>query len=182
MRELSLHILDIMQNSIAAGAWRIDISVKADTKANTLQIRIDDNGKGMDPEFLRKVQDPFTTTRTTRKVGLGIPMLAAASELCGGKFSIDSEQGKGTSVSASFVLNHIDRAQFGDIVSTIITSIAANPDLAIKYEQDVDGRQFVLDTDEIRMHLEDVPVSDPTVIRWIRDYMKEGLASIGVIQ
>ncbi|MHB1458636.1 MAG: ATP-binding protein [Armatimonadota bacterium] len=175
MRELSLHILDIMQNSIAAGATRVEINVDGDTTANRLSITITDNGKGMDAELLRKVRDPFTTTRTTRRVGLGIPMLLAASEACGGHLELESTPGHGTRISAVFTLNHIDRAPMGDITSTTLSAIIANPDISFKYQQSMDGTEFILDTDEIHTHLEEVPLSDPAVIRWMKGYISEGI-------
>ena len=178
MRELSLHILDIIQNSIVAGATRIEISVEGDTTANRLTITITDNGKGMDAELLRKVRDPFTTSRTTRRVGLGIPMLAAASESCGGHLEIDSAPGKGAKIIAVFILDHIDRAPMGDITGTMISVIAANPDISFKFQQSMDDSQFILDTDVIHAQLEDVPLSDPAVIRWMKGYISEGVASL----
>lgn len=178
MRELSLHILDILQNSIAAGATRIEINIDGDSTANQLSVTISDNGKGMSSELLQRVRDPFTTTRTTRRVGLGIPMLAAASEACGGHLEIESKQGKGTTISATFILDHIDRAPMGDITSTMISVIIANPDISFKYHQSMDGEQFILDTDEIHTHLEDVALSDPAVIRWMKGYISEGVSPL----
>lgn len=181
MRELSLHILDIMQNSIAAGASRIEVCVIADRRQNDLAIRVTDNGKGMTPEFAADVLDPFVTTRTTRRVGLGIPMLAAAAELCGGRLRIDSQPGEGTTVEASFKLDHIDRAPFGDIVGTIVNTIVSNPSVSFRYEQIVDkDKKFVLDTDDVKVQLQDVPISDPLVAKWLREYMTEGIAQIGI--
>lgn len=181
MRELSLHILDIIQNSIAAGSTRIVVGVEADETQNILAIRIADNGKGMDPEFASKIRDPFVTTRTVRKVGLGIPMFAAAAEACDGGLVIDSQVGKGTTVTATFQLNHIDRMPMGDIASTITSAIAANGDISIRYEHTVNNEQFVLDTDDIKTQLEDVPINSPAVVTWLRDYLAEGISATGVI-
>lgn len=181
MRELSLHILDIAQNSISAGATEITVSVEANTGEDSLKIRIADNGRGMSPEFAAKVRDPFVTTRTVRKVGLGIPMFSAAAELCDGGVSIDTTPGEGTTIEATFELDHIDRAPLGDIVSTMITLIVANPELSFRYEHRIDGREFILDTDEIKAQLEDVPITDPSVVGWIRDYMSEQINAAGKI-
>lgn len=181
MRELSLHILDIVQNSIAAEASRVDVSVTADTDDDKLTIRITDNGKGMDPDFAARITDPFVTTRRTRKVGLGIPMLMAAAELCGGTVSVQSELGKGTSTEAVFGLSHIDRAPMGDIVTTIVTVIAANPEIRLVYEHKVDRREFVLDTEEVRQQLDDVPINDPMVVQWLREHMMEGISTVGAV-
>jgi len=176
MRELSMHILDLAQNSIVAGASRIDIEVAADTKSDRLTIEIRDNGKGMSPEFVAKVIDPFTTTRTTRKVGLGIPMLAEAARSCDGDLTVDSQIGKGTSVKATFKLSHIDRAPLGDMASTMVALIAANPEIRFCYTQSVDGDKFVLDTDEIREQLGEVPIDDAGVLKWIGEYLREQIS------
>jgi hypothetical protein len=181
MREISLHILDIVQNSVAAGAARIEIVVTADSSKDTLSILIKDNGKGMSPEILADVFDPFTTTRTTRKVGLGLPMLAAAAELCDGGVNISSVPGKGTEVDACFKLSHIDRAPFGDIESTIINLIAANPNIYFRYEQIVDGKSFFLDMAEVQRELGEVPVNTVPVINWLKGYFNQGIAQIGQI-
>jgi hypothetical protein len=181
MRELSLHILDIAQNSISAGASHITIAVEASHEMDLLKVRVADDGKGMDPEFAAKVTDPFVTTRTVRRVGLGIPMLAANAELSGGGLRIDSTPGRGTTIEATFELDNIDRPPLGDIISTMITLIVANPELSFRYEHRTDGREFILSTDQIKAPLEDVPISDPTVVRWMRDYMSEGISAAGRI-
>jgi anti-sigma regulatory factor (Ser/Thr protein kinase) len=181
MRELSLHILDILQNSIAAGATRVIVSVEADSRTNRLTIRIIDNGRGMNPDFVSKVRDPFVTTRTTRKVGLGIPLFAAAAEACDGGLTIESQPGHGTTISTVFALNHIDRAPFGDITSTMVDAIVANPEISFRYEQRVDGLQFSLDTDEIHTELCEVPITDLAVIKWIKDYMTQQITAVGEI-
>lgn len=181
MREISLHILDIVQNSIAAGATRIIVRVEVDSAHDVLTLTVEDNGRGMSPEMVATVIDPFVTTRTTRKVGLGIPMLAAAAEMTGGQLSIESALGVGTTIKATFGLSHIDRAPFGDIVSTMVTVIVANPEVSFRYEQSVDGREFVLDMEQVKEALDGVPVNDPLVIQWIRDYMKDGISHVGSI-
>ncbi len=181
MRELSLHILDIVQNSIAAGASRIEVTARADTKNNELVISVKDNGRGMPPEMVEMVRSPFCTTRTTRKVGLGIPMLSAAAEMCGGCVQISSVLGKGTEITANFVLSHIDRMPYGDITETMLSLIAANPDISIRYEQTADGKSFYLDTAEVQRELGDVPVQAPPVLSWLRDYLNQGIAQVGAI-
>lgn len=174
MRELSMHILDLAQNSIVAGASKIEIDVIADTAADTLKIAIRDNGKGMSPEFVAQVQDPFTTTRTTRRVGLGIPMFAEAARECDGELTVQSEVGNGTTVEATFRLSHIDRAPLGDIASTLIALIAANPDIDFVYRQKVDASEFTLDTREVKAQLDGVPINENAVLKWIGDYAREG--------
>lgn len=168
-----MHILDLAQNSIVAGATLIEIEVLADTKNNWLTISIRDNGKGMSPEFLAKVQDPFTTTRTTRRVGLGIPMFAEAAQMCDGELAVQSELGKGTSLEATFRLSHIDRAPIGDMASTLVALIAANPDIDIRYRQQIDASEFILDTREIKTQLDGVPINENAVLKWLGDYLRE---------
>lgn len=182
MRELSLHLLDIIQNSIEAGASRVEVEITADTNQNLLYMCVKDNGRGMDEEFIKKVKNPFVTTRTTRRVGLGIPMLVAAAEMCDGYVDIQSEPGKGTKVKAVFGLNHIDRAPLGDLVNTMVVVIAANPNLSLLFKYRVDDKEFCLDTDEVKANLEGVPINDPMIIRWIKDYLTENIKSVGVIQ
>ena len=173
MRELSMHILDLAQNSIVANATLIEIDVFADTAADKLTIAIRDNGKGMSPEFVARVQDPFTTTRTVRRVGLGIPMFAEAAHECDGDLTVRSEPGNGTTVEATFKLSHIDRAPLGDIASTLIALIAANPDIDFVYRQKVDAAEFTLDTREVRAQLDGVPINENAVLKWLADYTRE---------
>lgn len=173
-----MHILDLAQNSIAAGATRIEIGVAADSKADTLSISITDNGRGMEPNLLSAVTDPFTTTRTTRRVGLGVPMMAEAARACGGSFEIDSRPGEGTSLTAGFRLSHIDRAPLGDIAATLVSLVAANPDVSVRYEHTVDGSEFVLDTDEVTARLDGVPINEGPVLRWLADYLREHTGGI----
>jgi hypothetical protein len=181
MREIALHILDIVQNSVAAGASRIEITAAVDHIKDLLIVSIKDNGKGMPPDMVEKVRSPFCTSRTTRKVGLGIPMFAAVAEMCDGSLKIDSVLGKGTDVEAVFGLSHIDRMPFGDITSTMISLIIANPDISIRYEQLVDGSSFCLDTAEVRRELGDVPIQTPAVIGWMKDFITQGIEQIGEI-
>ena len=139
MRELSLNVLDIAQNSISANASLIEIEVLEDTAKKELVIGIYDNGRGMTPEQVRNVQDPFFTTRTTRKVGMGIPLFKMAAEMTGGEFSIDSAVGKGTRVSALFRTDHVDFTPLGDIDSTVVTLVTMNTQIDFAYTLKVDG-------------------------------------------
>ncbi|MBE7048893.1 MAG: sensor histidine kinase [Ruminococcaceae bacterium] len=178
MLEISLHILDIVNNSVRAGADLITLTLLEDKQQNKLSVEIADNGCGMDPDFLRSVTDPFRTTRTTRKVGMGLSLFKAAAETTGGNFSIESEKGKGTTVRAEFVYNHIDRQPLGDMAQTITTVLSGNATIDFVYRHTVDGRKFLLDTREIRQILGDVELSQPEVIVWLSDYITEGLAEI----
>ncbi len=133
MKDISLHVLDIVQNSISAGASFIDIGVFEDTGENSFRVRIGDNGRGMSSEVIQKVTDPYYTSRTTRRVGLGIPLLKQNAEQCEGCLIIESEQGKGTLIEAVFVHDHIDRPSLGDIAGVFVLLISANPEIRFRY-------------------------------------------------
>ncbi len=175
MRELSLNILDIVQNSVVAGAKKVEISVLADTKSEFLTIAVKDDGCGMSDEFLSRVIDPFTTTRTTRKVGMGIPLLKMAAECTGGSLEIDSEEGKGTNLSATFGLYHIDRVPLGDLTSTMVTLIGGSPEIRFVLNVGKDENVFSFDTAEIKEILGDVPLDEPEVLQFIRDFLNENI-------
>lgn len=169
MEDLSLHILDIVENSTNANATLIEISILEDIKSDTLTININDNGKGMDSTMLKNVRDPFTTTRTTRRVGLGVSLLEQAAYETGGTLTIESEPMVGTKLSATFTNSHIDRKPVGDISSTILTLIMGNPDLDIVYYSNINANEIELDTREIRPELGEVPITHPSVIKLIRE-------------
>ncbi len=173
MPELSLNILDIAQNSIRANAKLIQIIVTADTQKNILHILIEDDGCGMTQEQINCVTDPFFTTRTTRKVGLGIPFFQCAATATGGNLSITSTLGVGTKVNADFVLSHIDRMPLGDMTSTIHTLITMNSDIDFLYTYTLDEKSFTLDTRELRNILGDVPFHVPEVSNYIKEYLSE---------
>ena len=178
MKELSMHILDIAQNSVHADSKLVEIEICENIEKNIFEIRIKDDGKGMDEETLKKVTDPFYTSRTTRKVGLGIPMLKSAAENCDGYFSMKSEVGKGTELTATFRYDHIDRAPLGNIVDTVVTVVISDINMDFIYRHNVDDRCFELDTREIKEVLGDVPLNNIDVICWIKDHVKEGLEKI----
>ena len=171
MTELSLNVLDIAENSTRAGAGLVVIEIAADTAADRLTITITDDGCGMSREQVAKVTDPFYTSRTTRKVGLGIPFFKEAAELTGGTFSIESEPGKGTAVTAVFVLSSIDRMPLGDISSTIHTLVVYHPETDFVYHYRYNGKTFTLDTREFREVLGDVPFGTPEVAGYIMEYL-----------
>ena len=174
MTELSLHILDIVQNSIKAGADLIEIKVNEDTLANYLDIEIIDNGCGMEEEFLKDVVNPFRTTRTTRKVGMGLSLLKNACELTGGNLFITSQVGVGTKVKASFVHDSIDRQPLGDMASTISTIIGGNDKIDYIYTHTYNQDSFEFFTKEIRKVLgEQVELSNLDVLNWIEEYITE---------
>ncbi|MGI6143771.1 MAG: ATP-binding protein [bacterium] len=179
MEELSLHILDLVQNSIGAAATRVGILIEEDVAADRFLFEVKDNGKGMDKELVREVLKPFTTTRTTRRVGLGLSLLDMAARQCDGGVEIDTEPGKGTRVRAVFRYSHWDRAPLGDIKTTLLTIIAANPELQLEYVHRVNGRIFRLDTEEIRTVLGgDIPLNNMAVLGWLDDYLAQSLAEL----
>ncbi len=179
MVEISLHILDIVQNSIRANANLIEISINEDLDSNVMEITISDNGCGMDEEFLKDVTNPFRTTRTTRKVGLGVPMFKGAAELTGGNFDISSEIGVGTTVFASFVHDSIDRQPLGDMAFTIVTLVNSSPEIDFVYTHTFNGESFDFDTRQIRETLgSEVPLSEPQVLTWIEEYINNETENI----
>ena len=176
MKELSLHILDIAQNSISAGARALDLTLAEEN--GWLTITVADDGRGMSPEFLATVTDPFTTTRTTRKVGLGVPFFKMSAEATGGDFSIVSRPGEGTTVSARYHTDHIDMLPLGDMNATILSLITMNPDLDFVYTRSLDGNPYVLDTRELKEVLEDVPLNAPDVVLYLKEALEEGTAAL----
>lgn len=171
--EISLNVLDITENSTRAGASLVTILVKASLKEDELTVEIRDNGCGMTPEQVSRVTDPFFTTRTTRRVGLGIPFFKLAAESTGGRFSIQSEPGKGTDVTAVFKLSHIDRMPLGDITSTIHNLIVYHPDTDFVYTYEYGERSFSLDTRQMRQILGGIPLNAPEVSEYILEYLTE---------
>lgn len=178
MQELSLHILDIAQNSVSANAKEIGIFIDESTSENFLTITITDNGKGMDKELLEKVTDPFVTSRTTRKVGLGLSLFKMATELTGGCFEINSTVGVSTTVKAKFTREHIDRPPLGDIVETITTLIQGNPQTQFIFKYSFEDKEFLFSTKEIKEILCDVPIDSFEITSWLKEYMNENLLNI----
>ena len=178
MRELSLNVLDIVQNSISAKATVIEIELLEHIEKDLLEINIFDNGKGMTEEQVKSVIDPFFTTRTTRKVGLGIPLFKMAAEMSGGRLDIKSEIGKGTRVYTSYGYSNVDRMPVGDMNGTVSMLIRMNPDIDFVYTHSINEKSYVLDTRELRKQLEDVPLDTPDVIEWIEEYLNENDAEL----
>jgi hypothetical protein len=178
MKDIAEHILDITQNSIRAGANLIKIEIEESVKSNTFKLSITDNGRGMDACTLEKVTDPFFTSRTTRKVGLGIPLLKQNAELTGGQFYIESTLGKGTFITATFQKDHLDRIPVGDIVGAFVLLISANPnlDFQIFYTTEIDT--FILDTFEIKATLDGIPINHYEVRKFIKELLSENLQAL----
>lgn len=203
MRELSLHILDVLQNAVEAGATQVELSIVEDLEADRLTIVVQDNGPGMDAETARRAIDPFFTTRTTRHVGLGLPLFAAAAGRCDGGLELESVPGRGTTVTASFRHSHLDRAPLGCMTDTLLAFLLArNGEMQLRYRHRVDGcgppgrggslarppgqartaptqsRSFELDTAAMQAELGEIPLSHPRVREWLRDYVAEGEAEL----
>ncbi len=177
MKELSLHILDLAQNSLTAGCKRLDLSLSETDGRLTLVIA--DDGKGMTPDFLAKVTDPFTTTRTTRKVGLGLPLLRLAAEQTGGSLTVESTLGVGTTVRCVFAADHIDCPPLGDMGETLALLVQGAPGVELTYRHAAGRRSWRFDTRELREALgPEVPLSDPNVFLWIRQYAAEQEAAL----
>lgn len=178
MRELSLNVLDIAQNSIAAAATQIQMEVVERTDAHTLTIGIYDNGCGMTEEQVQSVLDPFYTTRTTRKVGMGVPLFKMAAEQTGGTLTVSSKVGIGTNIKAVFHTDSVDFTPLGDMASTVTTLVSMNTEIQFLYRHKVDKKEFVFDTAEIREILGDVPLSEPAVMQWMREFIEENTKAL----
>ena len=178
MQELSLNVLDIAQNSVRAGASLVRITLDEDREKETLMISVADDGCGMTEEQVKSVTNPFFTTRTTRKVGLGIPFFKMAAEATGGSLPIHSTPGKGTETRAFFHTGHIDMLPVGNMAETVEMLITMNPDMDFLYVHSVGNEQFTLDTREIKAVLEDVPINSPEVASFIKETLAEGEAAL----
>jgi signal transduction histidine kinase len=178
LRDISLHILDLTQNSIRAKAERVDIGLSADSTAGLLSVTIEDNGCGMSKAFLAAVEDPFTTSRTTRKVGMGIPFFKLACVQSGGDFTIDSEEGKGTKLSGTMGIDSIDRLPLGNLGDSVKFLIMGSPEVRFVLTLSADGREAVIDTDEIKAQLGDVSIAEREILEWIEDFINENVANI----
>lgn len=184
MREIALHILDIAENSVTAGAHSIEIGVEEDLPNDRLRVLIHDDGRGMDDQLLALVANPFTTSRTTRKVGLGIPLFKAAAEACEGHLLIRSKPGQGTSVDVEFQRSHIDRMPLGDLAGTWRILLIGFPDIhwLFRYRAlicaGVDAVEFLFDSEPIKRELGEVPLTEPSVLAFIREMLQEGVKEI----
>ena len=176
MKELSLHILDIAQNSVKAGARLIGIAVEEGDVFVT--VTVSDDGCGMNADMLARVADPYTTTRTTRKVGLGIPLFKLAAEQAGGALTIGSEPGRGTTLTASFRIYSVDRPPLGDMPGTMMTLVQGSPDIDFLYRHTTPGGAAELDTRVLREALDGVPLCEPEVLAFIEGSLREEEAAL----
>ncbi|MBI9045099.1 MAG: sensor histidine kinase [Anaerolineaceae bacterium] len=178
MKELSLHILDIIENSLSARADTISIQILEDGNQDIFEISIEDNGMGMDAKTVEKVIDPFTTSRSTRKVGLGIPLFKASAEACNGDFQITSKKGIGTKIKVSFQNSHIDRMPLGEIGDTIHSLLITSPEITWIFSYSKNNSEFSFNSSEINKHLGEVSITDPLVIRFLREFISDGINSL----
>ncbi len=178
MQELSLNILDITQNSVKANATLIKIIIVKTTTNKMLSIIIEDNGCGMSKEQLEQVVDPFFTTRTTRKVGLGVPFFKMSAEMTGGSFEIKSDLDVGTKIIASYYYENIDMMPLGDIAATMVSLISVNPDIDFVYSFRLNDKEFCMDTREIKVVLEGLPINSNDVLTFINDFINQNQSEI----
>lgn len=178
MRELALHLLDLAENSVAAEAGAITIRVEEDLAADRLNLSLSDDGRGMDAALVARVTDPFVTSRTERKVGLGLPLLKAAAEACQGRLTLRSAPGQGTTVAADFQRSHLDRMPLGDLAGTWLTLLVAHPPIHWRFEYVAGPRRFVFDDALIKQQLAGVPLTDPAVLQFLRPLLQEGVAEV----
>jgi hypothetical protein len=172
MKDLALHILDISQNALAAGASLVEISLENSSSPDTLLLRITDNGRGIPQAMLASVTDPYTTSRTTRKVGMGLPLLRQNAEQCGGAVRVESTEGKGTTVTATFQASHIDLPPPGDLPGVIYLLMVANPQIDFRYQRIINQNTIVFDTREIREALEDLPLDHPEIRKHLKSLLE----------
>jgi hypothetical protein len=178
MEDMSLHILDIAENSIEAGATAVKIGIREDTAEDMFVLTVDDNGRGVEEETVEKTLDPFFTSKTGKKCGLGIPLLAQAARECGGDFSITTGKGKGMRVVARFQRSHIDMKPMGDVGATMATLICGHPEVAYSLTYESDGRAFSLGSEELARELDGVPLHMPAVYQYVKDDINEGIRRI----
>ena len=177
MRELSLHILDILQNSIEAGATLVELTIEENLQMDRLTITVSDNGRGMSEAQVARIFDPFYTTRKTRHVGLGLPLFKVAAERCNGDLTVTSQLGQGATVRATFQHSHIDRAPLGDMTGTLLSVILANK-CDLRYIHRVDGKEFEFHTASLKAELGEIPLAQPKVRQWLRSFIAAGEADL----
>ena len=175
---MSLHILDVLENAVEAGASTIKVHIEEDVKADWMAIEIVDNGCGMNPSVIDRVFDPFYTTRKTRHVGLGLPLFRDAARRCEGDLDIQSEPGKGTRLRVTFRRSHIDRAPIGDMPTALLAVLLSERPVDLEYSHKVGPEEFRLDSSEVRKELEGIPLAHPRVRDWILQTLREGEASL----
>ncbi len=178
MKDLSLHIMDIIQNSLEAGADLITLRIEENIQENTYMIEIEDNGRGMTQDIIDRVVDPYYTSRKTRKVGLGIPLFKQTARQAAGDLQITSIPGEGTKVVASFKHNHIDRPGLGDIAGVVSLLAGSNPEKDFIYTHNLNGNEYIFDTREVKEVLDGMPISELSVIKYLKEMIRENLTNL----
>jgi hypothetical protein len=170
--------MDIIENGLDAEASLITLSIAEDSKEKVLRISIEDNGRGIPDNMLEQITDPFVTTRTTRRVGLGLSLFKESAKRCDGEFSIRSKQGEGTVVHASFRMDHIDTPPLGDMAGSLTSLIMTHPEIDFVYTHEADGNEFEMDTRQIKKELDDVPIYHPEVMAHVANTIREALEGL----
>ena len=178
MRELADNILYIAQNSISAEATLVEIDISVNHERDAVALTFKDDGCGMSEEMVKTVAEPFTTTRKTRKVGLGLPLLRMTAMMTGGEFAIASKVGEGTTVSVSFGLSHIDRPPMGDAAGALFTLVIMNPQIDFLFVYDYDGNSFTFDTRQIKETVAPIPLDHPEISAWIKDCLYQEITQL----
>ncbi|CEP67939.1 Signal transduction histidine kinase, core [Moorella glycerini] len=178
MEELALHILDLLENALAAGARQILITIEEDEDRDLLTIEVRDDGRGMGAETLQKALDPFYTTRTTRKVGLGLPLFQATAAQCGGNVTLESQPGQGTRVVATMKLSHPDLPPLGDMGATIAAALSREEPVELVYYHRRGPKEFHFSSAWLQLHLGEVPLNCGPVLDWVQRYINKGLAEL----
>ena len=176
-----MHILDVLENALEAGATRVELNINEDLAGDRLTIEVRDNGRGMDAETAQRAVDPFYTTRTTRHVGLGLPLLKAAAERCGGGLTLVSAVDEGTLVRASFQHSHLDRAPLGRMADTLLAFLMSEREAQLVYRHCVGEGVFELDTAAIEAELDGIPLSHPQVRDWLQETIVDGEAGLRLL-
>ncbi|NLW07324.1 MAG: sensor histidine kinase [Clostridia bacterium] len=178
MEELALHILDLVENALSAGARRISITIIEDVNKDRLTIEIKDDGCGMDAATLQQVLDPFYTTRTTRKVGLGLSLFQATVAQCEGEVTVESRPGKGTRVAAVMKLSHLDLPPLGDMGATIAAALSRDEEVELNYHHRRDSKELKFSSAWMQLHLGEIPLNCGPVLDWVQRYINKGLAEL----
>ncbi len=175
VRDICFHIIDLVQNAVQAGARNVRVTVRELISQNLLQLEVEDDGKGIDSESLEKIGDPFFTTKTHKKVGLGLPLLKGTAGICHGDFSVQSEPQKGTKISASMEKSHFDCPPLGNLAETVLTLLITLPEINLQFEYYSDNGKFLISTNEIKEQIGDLPLSAPEVYSFLKKYFQQNL-------
>lgn len=173
-----MHMLEIIMNSIAAGATLIQITVNDSLLRNVIEMIVTDNGKGMSEEFVKTVMDPFTTSRTTRKVGMGVAFMKGLTEQCGGTFDVKSKLGVGTTLTATVQKDHIDTPAMGNLGEMMMYCIQSNADIDYEFTYRTDAGEYKCNTVEIKETLDGVSILEPEILLWVKDYINGGIQEL----